>query len=69
VPAFPLARDLPDDWSYSTGYIDEPMLREHLLEAGEGALCAMCGPPGMIDFACVPNLTKLGFTEAQMVLF
>jgi NAD(P)H-flavin reductase len=59
----------PEDWQYSVGYIDEAMLREHLLESGEGSLAAMCGPPGMIQFACLPNLAKLGFKEDQMVQF
>jgi NAD(P)H-flavin reductase len=45
------------------------MVRERLLPAGEGALAAMCGPPPMIKFACVPNLQKAGYTEEQLVTF
>jgi hypothetical protein len=45
------------------------MLREHLLPASPDAIVAMCGPPPMIKFACIPNLEKLGFTEAQMITF
>jgi NAD(P)H-flavin reductase len=59
----------PEGWGYSSGFINEDMLREHLLPAGPDAIVAMCGPPPMIKFACIPNLEKLGYTEQQMITF
>lgn len=58
-----------EGWKYSSGFINEDMLREHMLPAGPEAIVAMCGPPPMIKFACIPNLEKLGFTEAQLITF
>lgn len=57
------------DWPFSQGFINKAMLAEQLLPAGEDAVCCMCGPPGLIAFACVPNLKELGFDEAQMIKF
>lgn len=45
------------------------MVREHLLPAGPNAIVAMCGPPPMIKFACIPNLEKVGYTAEQLVQF
>jgi NAD(P)H-flavin reductase len=59
----------PEGWAYSSGFINEDMLREHMLPAGPDAIVAMCGPPPMIKFACIPNLEKLGYTEQQMITF
>ncbi|KAF8062729.1 hypothetical protein HT031_004059 [Scenedesmus sp. PABB004] len=59
----------PAGWAYSAGFIDEAMVRERLLPAGPGAIVAMCGPPPMIKFACVPNLEKAGYSAEQMITF
>lgn len=45
------------------------MLRDHLLPPGDGALAAMCGPPGMINYACLPNLEKMGYAAADTFQF
>lgn len=58
-----------DGWKYSSGFINEDMLRAHMLPAGPDAIVAMCGPPPMIKFACIPNLEKIGFTEEQLITF
>lgn len=62
-------RRAPEGWAYSSGFINEDMLREHLLPAGPDSIVAMCGPPPMVKFACIPNLEKLGYTEQQMIIF
>jgi len=56
-------------WKYSTGFISEPMLKEHFPAAEEGVYVLMCGPAPMITFACKPNLEKLGFKEDHMFSF
>lgn len=53
----------PENWSYSEGFVNEEMIKEHLPSPGSDTLILMCGPPPMIKFACVPNLEKLGHTE------
>jgi cytochrome-b5 reductase len=63
----------PEDgsWKYSTGFITKEMLQKHMLFNGspKNTQVFMCGPPPMIKFACVPNLTELGFTEEDMFAF
>ncbi|XP_073966180.1 NADH-cytochrome b5 reductase 2 isoform X2 [Choristoneura fumiferana] len=50
-------------WKYSTGFVNDEMIRDHLFPAGDDVLVLMCGPPPMINFACTPALEKLGFKE------
>jgi Oxidoreductase NAD-binding domain len=45
-----------EDWPYSTGYISEAMIREHLFPAGPNTFAGICGPPAMVNAACLPNL-------------
>ncbi|KAJ8002786.1 hypothetical protein DPEC_G00162570 [Dallia pectoralis] len=49
------------DWKYSSGFVNADMLKEHLPPASSDVLVVMCGPPPMIQHACQPNLSKLGF--------
>ena len=46
-------------WTYSSGFVNDVMIKEHLFEPSDDNLILMCGPPPMINFACVPNLGKL----------
>lgn len=59
----------PEGWAYSKGFITEQMIREHLPTPGEGSFVGMCGPPPMINFACIPNLKKIGFEETDYMQF
>lgn len=59
----------PADWAFSTGHINEEMLQQHLLPAGPDSIACLCGPPGMIKFACLPNLAKMGYSEESMIQF
>uniref|UniRef100_A0A224XST2 NADH-cytochrome b5 reductase n=1 Tax=Panstrongylus lignarius TaxID=156445 RepID=A0A224XST2_9HEMI len=49
------------EWKYSVGFISASMIQEHLFPAGPDTLVLMCGPPAMVNFACIPNLDKLGY--------
>ncbi len=51
------------NWKYSTGFVSEDMIRDRLFAPSDDHLVLMCGPPPMINFACVPNLEKLGHKE------
>ena len=59
----------PASWKFSSGFISDSMIAEHLPGPQEASLVLMCGPPPMLKFACLPNLTKLGYTKAQQVVF
>uniref|UniRef100_A0A8C6WGF4 NADH-cytochrome b5 reductase n=1 Tax=Neogobius melanostomus TaxID=47308 RepID=A0A8C6WGF4_9GOBI len=48
------------DWSYSTGFVTADMIRDHLPAPSSDVLVVLCGPPPMIQYACLPNLDKLG---------
>jgi NAD(P)H-flavin reductase len=57
-------------WTHSTGFINEDMIRRALpAAAGPDAFVGMCGPPPMINFACIPNLEKAGYTEENYMSF
>jgi nitrate reductase (NAD(P)H) len=56
-------------WTFSTGFVNEEMLRAHMPAASENSFVGMCGPPGMIKFACIPNLQKLGYKESDFMSF
>ena len=49
-------------WTYGSGFVNDTMIKEHLFEPSEDNLVLMCGPPPMINFACQPNLDKLGYS-------
>ncbi|KAK9497728.1 hypothetical protein O3M35_004396 [Rhynocoris fuscipes] len=54
--------DVPSpEWKYSVGFISASMIEEHLFPPGPDTLVLMCGPPAMVNFACIPNLDKLGY--------
>lgn len=51
------------EWGFSTGFVNEDMVREHLFSAGPNTIACLCGPPPMVKFACLPNLEKVGYTN------
>uniref|UniRef100_A0A7S0L9G1 Nitrate reductase n=1 Tax=Coccolithus braarudii TaxID=221442 RepID=A0A7S0L9G1_9EUKA len=59
----------PDGWTYSTGFISEEMVRDHLPRPSKDTVTFMCGPPKMLEFACVPNLQKAGHAEGSYFSF
>eukprot|EP00968_Pinguiococcus_pyrenoidosus_P020095 scaffold2279_cov276-Pinguiococcus_pyrenoidosus.AAC.2 len=58
---------------FSVGYITSDIIHESICAKAGGAgqvdLVLMCGPKPMIERACIPNLTKMGFSEEQLVQF
>jgi cytochrome-b5 reductase len=56
-------------WPYSVGFINLEMIQEHLFKPSEQGVVLMCGPPPMINFACIPNLEKAGFTQDKWFSF
>uniref|UniRef100_A0A8D2LIN6 NADH-cytochrome b5 reductase n=1 Tax=Varanus komodoensis TaxID=61221 RepID=A0A8D2LIN6_VARKO len=53
----------PQGWKYSSGFVTADMIKDHLPCPGKDTLILMCGPPPMIQFACQPNLEKLGYAK------
>lgn len=50
-----------EGWPYSTGHVNGDMISEHTFPPSPDTIVLMCGPPPMINFACNPNLDKLGY--------
>lgn len=48
-------------WKYGSGFITADMIKQHLYAPSNETLTLICGPPPMIEFACNPNLDKLGY--------
>lgn len=60
---FTIDKSVLPDWQYDVGFVNEDMLSKHMPAPGDDTLILMCGPPPMINYACVPNLEKLGYTS------
>lgn len=56
-------------WKYSTGFIDEQMIRDNLPVDKKDPLILLCGPPPMIKFACLPNLEKCGVPAKRIITY
>lgn len=50
----------PQDWRYGSGFVTSDMIKDHLPAPSSDVLVVLCGPPPMIQYACLPNLDKLG---------
>lgn len=57
------------DWKYSSGFVSAEMIAAHLYGPEEDTLVLMCGPPPMINFACLPTLDKLGYSQKQRFVY
>lgn len=56
-------------WKYSSGFVNEDMIREHMPSAGEDTVVLCCGPPPMIKYACTPNLLKANHEKDSILVF
>ncbi|XP_015284931.1 PREDICTED: NADH-cytochrome b5 reductase 3-like [Gekko japonicus] len=52
-----------EGWNYSQGFVNQEMIKDHMPPPADDVLILMCGPPPMIQYACIPNLDKLGYTK------
>lgn len=59
----------PAGWRYGSGFVDDKMIKAHLPPPGDRTLILMCGPPPMINVACLPNLDKLNYAPSQRFTF
>uniref|UniRef100_A0AAF5D4X0 NADH-cytochrome b5 reductase n=1 Tax=Strongyloides stercoralis TaxID=6248 RepID=A0AAF5D4X0_STRER len=58
-----------NEWKYSTGFINEEMIKKYLPPPSKDNGILMCGPPPMIEFACLPNLEKVGHDSENLLRF
>lgn len=61
---FTLDRPGPN-WTQGTGFVSADMIQQNLAAPSENTLVLMCGPPPMVNFACKPNLDKLGYCASR----
>uniref|UniRef100_F6TGW9 cytochrome-b5 reductase n=2 Tax=Equus TaxID=9789 RepID=F6TGW9_HORSE len=59
----------PEAWDYSQGFVNEEMIRDHLPPPEDEPLVLMCGPPPMIQYACLPNLERVGHPKDRCFTF
>lgn len=63
-----IQESIKEGWKYSTGFVTEAILREHIPESSHTTLALACGPPPMIQFAINPNLEKMGYDIKDSLL-
>ncbi|KAK1558278.1 hypothetical protein Q3G72_000649 [Acer saccharum] len=59
---------IKEGWQYSTGFVTEAIMREHIPEGLDDTLALFCGPPPMIQFAVQPNLEKMNYDIKSSLL-
>lgn len=57
------------EWKGHVGFINESMIKDTLFPASETTICVLCGPPIMVEKACRPNLSALGYGEEAIFDF
>ena len=58
-----------EQWKFSTGFINEEMIKEHLFSPSDNTITLMCGPPPMVNFCCLPILDKLGYSKEMSFVY
>nr|AZL94389.1 NADH-dependent fumarate reductase [Nephromyces sp. MMRI]AZL94390.1 NADH-dependent fumarate reductase [Nephromyces sp. MMRI] len=66
--AYTLDRPNPD-WGYETGFVTAEMIEKYMPAPASDVAVAMCGPPAMVQTACIPNLKNLGYSEDSYFSF
>lgn len=52
-----------DSWKFSVGFVNDKMIQDNLFPPSADTITVMCGPPPMINFACLPSLEKLNYEK------
>lgn len=52
-----------ESWKFSVGFVNDKMIQDNLFPPSPDTLTVMCGPPPMINFACLPALEKLNYEK------
>jgi len=56
------------EWKYSTGFVSEEMVKEHLFPYTEGSIAVLCGPPPMIKSPAQSGQARLPRAGMHSVL-
>lgn len=59
----------PEGWQHKTGFISADMIKECLPSSGDNPLIVMCGPPPMLEHACIKNLDALSYAKELRIRF
>ncbi|KAG0570082.1 hypothetical protein KC19_6G137200 [Ceratodon purpureus] len=59
----------PADWKFNKGRICEAMVKDHLPAGCEESMALLCGPPELIQSACLPNLLKHSYEKSSCLEF
>ena len=57
------------DWQGHVGFVSPDMAKATLFKAEAGTICAMCGPPVMLEKACHPALQQMGYEKTDIFEF
>ena len=63
------AKNFVPEWKGHVGFVNTAMAKVSLFPASETGICLMCGPPVMLEKACVPALHAMKYDDAQMFSF
>lgn len=64
-----LSDSWPENWKYSTGFVDKALFEKVLYPAADDVHNLMCGPPIMLDRGCTPNLVALQHKKDRIFAF
>lgn len=59
----------PETFTGVVGFITKDLLAKHLPAPGNDSMVFLCGPPGLINKACLPALKDLGFPKDRIFKF
>ena len=63
------AKNVVSEWKGYVGFVDTAMAKASLFPASKTGICLMCGPPVMLEKACIPALHALGYEDANIFSF
>eukprot|EP00588_Corethron_pennatum_P001902 CAMPEP_0194297980 /NCGR_PEP_ID=MMETSP0169-20130528/59908_1 /TAXON_ID=218684 /ORGANISM="Corethron pennatum, Strain L29A3" /LENGTH=942 /DNA_ID=CAMNT_0039047911 /DNA_START=612 /DNA_END=3440 /DNA_ORIENTATION=- len=64
-----LSDSWPENWKFSTGFVNKELFEKELYPAGEDCYNLMCGPPIMLSKGCQPALQELRHSRKSMFSF
>ena len=59
----------PQKWSYSVGYVNNDIIKEHFPQYNPDFVALLCGPPGFVHQAAKTSLLSLEWPESDILVF
>ena len=63
------AKNSISPWKGYVGFVNPAMTKASLFPASEDTMCLMCGPPVMLEKACIPALQSMGYKDSNIFSF